>query len=82
MATLAIARWLPFGCLLSLHAPDGSTITLRSEAITAVRPVATQHAPHVAAGVRSVIYMGGVGSGGFGVAEAAPDVLRQIKECR
>lgn len=69
-------------CLLALHAPDGSVLTLRSEAILAVRPVARQHAEHLAAGTHSVVYLGGASSGGFGVVEDRNEVLRQIKECR
>lgn len=73
-------RWL--ACLLALHAPDGSGLSIESDAITAVRPVAAQHAPHVASNVNAVIYMGGAGSGGFGVAESRIEVLRMIQECK
>lgn len=74
------ARLLSVCCLLLLHTPDGSTIAIRSESITAVRPAPA--APHVTAGARSIVFMGGAGSGAFAIAEDAATVLRQIRECR
>ena len=69
-------------CLLVFHSPDGSGLLVQSDAILAVRPVARAHVPHVAPGVRSIVYLGGSGSGGFGVVEDAREVERQIKECK
>lgn len=77
-----VAAMLPLCCLLVFHSPDGSGLLVQSDAILAVRPVAKAHGVHVAPGVHSVIYLGGAGSGGFGVVEDAAAVERQIRECR
>ena len=77
-----VAAMLSLGCMLLLHAPDGSGLSIESDAITAVRPLAAPHAPHVAAGAAAVIYMGGASSGGFAVVESRAEVLRRIGECK
>ena len=73
---------LPLACMLLLHAPDGSGLSIESDAITAVRPITPHWTPHIAANARAVVYTGGASSGGFAVVESRAEVLRRIGECK
>ena len=66
-------------CLLILHAPDGSDLTVQSEQIFAIRPVEELKGIKFAAGTKTVIY---IASERFGVVETNTQIEVLISECK
>ena len=64
-------------CLLVLHAPDGSELTVQSEHISAVRPAA--EFTHLAKGTNAMLYIAGEK---FAIHETLTQVEALIGSCK
>lgn len=73
-------RWLPLGCLLVLHSPDGSELVIENAEIRAVRQIGPQYHDHLPKGTNAVIYLG-VRPNGFGVKETVQAIEDMKKGC-
>lgn len=68
-----------FGCLLILHAPDGSELKISTDHVIALRPSSAVPTEHLARGTQTVLYMAGKT---FGVTESIDEISERIKRCR
>ena len=72
---------IALACLLVFHSPDGTELWVASDVIKVIRPVGVAHREHVAPGTRSVVYLAGVRSAGWGVVESAEQVKAMVAGC-
>jgi hypothetical protein len=73
---MVMRRLWPLLCLITFHSPDGQLLTVEAKHVIAVRPAPSSE--HVAAGTKSILYVGGQK---FGITETPAEAEIMINDC-
>ena len=70
---------LATGCFIIVHGPNGKDeLHVDASSIFIVRPTTKDIEPHIAAGTKTILYIGGQK---FGISETPEEVEAMIRDC-